>query len=107
MTDRIEEIKARRAAATKGTWVHQSYDNDEEYDGKWFWLDRIARPDNEMNALVHVSNSDDAEFIAAAPGDIDYLLQLVEEKDAEIKEMRAEIIRYVASLSDGQGEGMA
>lgn len=77
MTDRLTEIRARWAAATPGPWewtpdMYQLYATEDapcdEYDA-----DIISADRGQM--LVAQPNAD---FIAAAPEDIDYLLGEVE-----------------------------
>lgn len=90
--DNINAIKARLDAASTGPWIHERGD----YSGKNWLVGSVAiyTGQTDDNAAHWVSNittdhvhgselrgtaEGDAEFIAHARGDVEYLLRLVEQ----------------------------
>lgn len=72
MTDpRVEEIRQRNQNRTQGEWARQAY---------WFNCEP-GEPDYYISidgSIRELYSSEDAEFIAHAPSDIDYLLQIAD-----------------------------
>lgn len=72
---RLSMIRERRAAISPGTW-HKA---GQVGHGSDAW-----EVDADWTHVAVVENESDAEFIANASSDIDELLRLLDERDAEI-----------------------
>jgi hypothetical protein len=82
MSDRIDEIKARLEAATPGEWVHKNH--PQHYDIQYTATIMGRSVTQAWKPFFEYANTDnDAEFIAHAPQDIEYLL-------GEVARLRAE-----------------
>lgn len=69
MTDRIDEIRARREAAPAGPWEFALHD---QYDDPILHL--VTKVQQDVLAVLTGADTKLLEFIAAAPDDINYLL---------------------------------
>ena len=93
MTDRLDEIAAREAAATPGPWVFATDKGAPEYVQLYSASEEVEEysadvMSGEGGADVLIG-SNDAEFIAGAREDIPYLLALVAKQAAVVEAARA------------------
>ena len=72
---RLDEIRARLAAATPGPW--KSWIEGQE--GAWGGSPGVMVPATSGGDFIEAGRPEDAEFIAHAPADIAYLLSLLGE----------------------------
>ena len=86
MTDRISEIKQRRAKATPGEWIVAGRGNTVPS------LAVVVDATEENIASCIRPKTGNAEFIAHAPADIDYLLAEIANRDAEIARLKERMI---------------
>lgn len=83
---RLAEIRSRVAAASKAPWTVEAHQPT--------LTRRVVSIDFTLDAnlgYLGYANRPDAEFIAAAPEDIPYLLASVADRDAEITELRTQL----------------
>ena len=80
MSERIEKIRARCEAATPSPWYMTRWHND------GYYIDN--RNTVAQKPVAIVNRNSDAIFIAHARYDIPLLLNLLAERDAEIKRLR-------------------
>jgi hypothetical protein len=86
--DRLAAIRTRLEAATPGPWVvHRDGDSIASIslpdDGSFGGPLSVVKANVYSDPVVLDISDEDAEFIAAAPDDVQFLLNLVEELKAE------------------------
>lgn len=88
MNGRIEEIRARCEAATAAPWeADYNVPFTTDFVGIMTMNGYIVEANN-FDSDEENTREEDAEFIAHAREDIPYLLELLTERDAEIKRLR-------------------
>lgn len=97
--DRLTQIEQRRAAATPAPWGWRPFGGDPEN------LNRVVVYPPAVPAWTVIADSidrdEDAEFIAHAPEDIDFLLRRVREQATAIRRVRE--LRDDATYEDDRG----
>lgn len=98
IAERLDAIQTRLDAATPGPWVHGGMDSmHSKYEvARWVTtadvgdticdMDGLARSQNERHAKD--DGGADAEFIAAAPSDVAFLLNLARKQQAQLDAVR-------------------
>ena len=83
MEDRLEQIKAREQAATEGPWIHNQY----------YECIQTANDNVKLYAVARYGNGPrtdaDFDFLAAARGDVPWLIEQIE----ELRRVLAPLIR--------------
>lgn len=80
---RLAEIRARLAAATPGSWRAELEPGNDRviWDRNGDWVANVHSAGDETNVIAFDQSAADTVFIANAPADIAWLLELV--ADAE------------------------
>jgi len=99
MTDRLEEIRKRRAVIScDGPWQWREMKNSKEFaNGEYLHGFRLSGTEEKYNVRILLADSvqnDDARFIAHAPDDIDYLLNEIDNMQEYVDELKEEIRKW-------------
>lgn len=83
---RLEEIRLRRGAATPGEWWVSTI--REPYAPTAYLVENVARFRNFINPINLGEDADTAEFIAKAPDDIDFLLEIIRLQKEQLDQLQ-------------------
>lgn len=89
MSARLDAIKPRLAAATPGPWVHECDDHH---------ADVVHNHTSGVASLVSESRTENANLIAHAPDDIEFLLDEVD----RLRQVATDIASHYAADIDGE-----
>lgn len=89
---RLDEIRARRAATTKGNWRYIDY-------GRQVITDAAIAGILPVSICLINRAHKDGDFIAAAPADLDYLLTRVTQLESDVIALDAKDATVCAELN--------
>jgi len=100
----IDDIKARRGKATGGKWEWVGMCLEAEFEGPPWVITVIDVGDDSKGYGLHSTRmeirDENADFIANAPADIDWLIAKVERLGDELDEANALLIRMQRGINE-------